>query len=308
VDNLQQHNNIAVTVIMRSYNDASILPRTLGALDEQEGVDISLIVYESASQDNSRTILSERPNTHIIELEPGTYWSSCVLNAGVALAQNEVVVFVNSDAVILSPSTLHHLASTLLEDERRCGVFARQVPRHDANGLTRLDHYVAFENRAWLGNAADKLSLVCSAIRKSVWLEQPFDERLTFAEDYVWSIYTQNKGWHTTYCPEAICEHSHNYTWNQRYRRAFGDSAAMAVLPGHVSNNPFKGFLLPWVKRCLRDSIRLLKIKEPWLIFSLPFYRWPQMVGEWHGARAGQQHFQGPKAHNRQPLVPNKGA
>ena len=31
--------NIQVTVVMRSYNDARLLPRTLAALDAQQGVD-----------------------------------------------------------------------------------------------------------------------------------------------------------------------------------------------------------------------------------------------------------------------------
>ena len=41
---------IPVTVVMRSYNDAALLPRTLAALDAQQGVELKLFVYESAEQ------------------------------------------------------------------------------------------------------------------------------------------------------------------------------------------------------------------------------------------------------------------
>ena len=55
------HNSppIPVTVVMRSYNDADLLPRTLAALDRQVGVLIELIVIESASTDHSLEILEK---------------------------------------------------------------------------------------------------------------------------------------------------------------------------------------------------------------------------------------------------------
>ena len=44
---------------MRSYNDAALLPRTFAGLDKQRGVDITLIVFESASTDDSPNIIRE---------------------------------------------------------------------------------------------------------------------------------------------------------------------------------------------------------------------------------------------------------
>ena len=55
---------IPVTVVMRSYNDADLLPRTLAALDRQQGVMIELIVIESASTDNSLEIMKPMVRTN----------------------------------------------------------------------------------------------------------------------------------------------------------------------------------------------------------------------------------------------------
>ena len=63
-------NAIPMTVIIRSYNDAKLLPRTLAALDQQRGVDCRYIVFESASVDDSLAILQAWGKAEIIEMEP----------------------------------------------------------------------------------------------------------------------------------------------------------------------------------------------------------------------------------------------
>ena len=200
--------NIPVSVVMRSYNDAELLPRTLKALDEQQGVDVELIVIESASTDNSLDILEQHGVDVMEQLKPGGYKSSLVLNRGAFLAANELVAFVNSDAILLDPLSLRRLADAILADEEMAGSFGRQVVREDADVMTRLDYYIAFEHRELMGKARDNMSLVVSMVRKSVWQDIPFDERLTFAEDAVWTHDVNRAGYRTAYVPDATAEHS----------------------------------------------------------------------------------------------------
>ena len=300
---------IPITVVLRSYNDAALLPRTLEALDAQAGVDVTLFAYESASTDNSLEILREFGCAHIEELAPGSYQSSRVLNAGVDRAATELVAFVNSDAILQHDQVLRQLADCLLAGDRRAGAFARQIVRPDADALTRLEYDVAFEHRDQLGtDTASWMTLVCSMIRRDAWRETPFDEAVTFAEDAIWSEQVAALGWTTHYVPEAIAEHSHDYTSSQRYVRAYGDAAALArIRSAPPSNRVIRGFLLPFAKRCLRDSLRLIKLGTPAAILRLPFHRWPQLLGEWRGARDGWQHFHpapgGPESENREPTL-----
>ena len=72
---------ISLTVVVRSFNDAALLPRTLAALDAQRGVEVRLHVCESASTDNSQAILDAHGYTRCTRLAPASYWSSEVLNA-----------------------------------------------------------------------------------------------------------------------------------------------------------------------------------------------------------------------------------
>lgn len=296
---------VPVTVVMRSHNDAALLPHTLGALDAQEGVDIRLFVFESGSTDGSKRIFEEHGYDRIVHLEPGTYHSATVLNQGTEWAETELVAYLNSDAILMDRHGLRRLADAILGDERCAGAFARQIPRPTARVLTRLDYFTAFDNRHELGKFADKMSLVCSMVRKRAWLEQRFHPSLTFAEDYVWSHRVQSRGWRIRYVPEAVVEHSHDYTPEELYRRHFGDAAALACIRERPPNpSPLGGLVLPWAKRCARDTWRLVRmgaLPEAW---RLPAYRWPMLRGEWHGARAGWAHFRERRSTDVQPVAP----
>jgi rhamnosyltransferase len=295
----------AVTVVMRSHNDAALLPHTLGALDAQEGVQVRLFVFESASTDGSREVFERHGYDRIVHLLPGTYHSATVLNQGAEWAETELVAFVNSDAIMMSRHVLRRLADAIVSNKSCAGAFCKQIPRPDATPMTRLDYFTAFENRHELGPLGRNMSLVCSMIRRSVWRQNPFDPALTFAEDYVWSHGVRRQGWTLRYVPEAVVEHSHNYASDELYRRHFGDAAALSsIRPKAPTSSPVTGVLLPWTRRCLRDTWRLARmgaLRDAW---QLPTYRWPMLLGEWHGTRAGWAHFREQARTDPQPIAP----
>ncbi len=296
--------DIAITVVMRCYNDAALLPRTLAALRAQRGVTWKLIVFESASTDASPAILADFGPDRIEHLEPGSYRSARVMNRGAAWATTELIAYLNSDAVMEHDRVLRQLADAILADERCAGAFAAQTVRADASTLTRLEYDVAFARRHELaGDQAHWLSMVCSMIRASAWRDEPFDERLTYAEDAVWSARQRARGRHIRFVPEARAEHSHEYTAAERYRRDYGDKAALAVLATRPPRGAVGGLVWPFVKRCLRDSWRLCRMNRPFTLWRLPGQRWPQMKGAWHGARDGWRHWHGADARKTQPFL-----
>lgn len=293
-----------ITVVLRSYNDAPLLPRVLASLDAQRGVELKLFVFESASTDGSKELIEAHGYDRIEHLAPGSYHSSTVLNKGVSWAETELVAFVNSDAILLSDDVLFKLACALSADPRCGGAFARQLPRKTATAMTRLDYYAAFDHREELGENFDYLSLVTSMIRRSCWQENPFDPKLTYAEDYVWSERAKAAGWSLRYVRDAEVEHSHDYSPAEMYRRSYGDAAAVATVAANAPpSDPVRGVLLPYAKRIVRDVLRLQKIGELSSVWSLPRYRWAAQLGSYHGARdawtRAKEHPSG-----NQPTVP----
>lgn len=282
--------SVPLTVVMRSYNDAALLPRTFAALNQQVGVDVTLLVFESASVDDSPRLVAEQQPEATIHLAPGSYRSGRVLNHGMRLAETDLVAFVNSDAILQSPDVLRRLVDTVLADQDCAGAFAGQDVRPDASPMTKLDHDIAFEHRDELGDGAEWLSMVCSVVRRSAWEQLNFDERVTYAEDAVWSHAIRERGWRIRYVAEARCEHSHDYTFPQRYRRAYGDNSALAVIADQPpARTMIGGVFKPLLRRLVRDSVRLVRLGQFRALWRLPAYRWPQILGAWHGARDGWQ-------------------
>ena len=130
--------------------------------------------------------------------------------------------------------------------------------------------------------------MVCSMIRKSVWEQQPFDERITYAEDAVWSFDVIEQGYSIHYVSDAVVEHSHNYTWQERYRRSFGDQYALSLIRSiPPARTLLGGVVKPFIRRCATDCLRLLRRGLWWQWLQVPMYRWPQLSGAWHGYRKG---------------------
>lgn len=295
--------NFPISVVLRSYNDADLLPKTLKSLDNQVGVKIELFVFESASTDGSKEIIEQHGYSRIQNLEPGSYHSSTVLNAGVEWADTDYVAFVNSDAILLTDDVLLKLISALESDPNCCGAFAKQVTRADASVKTKLDHYVAFDNRHQLGEASDNMSLVTSMIRRTCWEQIKFDPSLTYAEDYVWSEQIKRAGFSLKYVEEAEVEHSHNYSDDEIYRRSYGDAAAINVLSTKAPPKTLlAGAILPFVRRMLRDFVRLYEMRELSSILAVMRYRWYGVLGNWHGERdAWMQRMRNPES--KQPII-----
>ena len=269
---------IPLTVILRSYNDAHLLPETIRRLRAQEGVSLHIIAFESASTDNSLAVLQEHAIDVIHEMEPGSYRSARVLNQGAAEATTELIAYVNSDALIEGTHVLRTLADTILAHDKCAASFAAQVVRPDASVMTQLDYFIAFENRDQLKSEADWLSMVCSMVRKSAWDELHFDEQLTFAEDAVWSHAMLKQGWSIRYCADCKVEHSHDYTASQRYRRNFGDASALAMIRDEPpARTAVGGLFKPLVKRILKDSWNLTRMGVPWAAILVPWHRYWQL-------------------------------
>jgi threonine dehydrogenase-like Zn-dependent dehydrogenase len=65
-----------------------------------------------------------------------------------------------------------------------------------------------------------------SAIRRGLWEEQHFDERLPGLEDIAWAKHWLERGWHVVYEPDAAIAHIHEETWAQVRHRYLREAVA----------------------------------------------------------------------------------
>ncbi len=274
-----------VSVIMRTKNSASIITQALEALFSQEMLDLELVVVDSGSLDETLDIVSKYP-ARILHVHPDDYFPGRVLNRAAETARGEILVFLNSDTVPLTRTSLDDLIRPF-DDPSVVAAFGRQIPRPEAETWVRRDYAVAFPAVGapppWM-----TLSLPFAAIRRSTWRTRPFYTEAWGSEDTEWGTWAREAGGEVVYVASAIAMHSHNYTLSQIYGRRFIEGEADAFIQrGRWS---VLSSLWAWVSSCANDLYWHVRVGDLRGLLMTPLRRavfhWAYSRGrKWGGHR-----------------------
>jgi len=278
-----------VSIIMRSYNEAWALRETLPALINQEYRNWELIVIDSGSTDGSQDLIRAVNPVHFIEITPQSYVPGRVLNRGMELARSNYCVFLNADATPVNEHWLRPLATSIFDPEV-AAAFGRQVPRPDCEAVFACDYDRCFGPRRESASWDHFFSMVSSGLRKNVWETRRFREDIQYAEDDEYTRRCKAEGYEIRYVPDSVATHSHNYTPEQSYKRAFGDARALGkALTNHQSKVPWvKSVALGWVgdvRNDLRFCLENDRLDEVPRALEI---RWQQRLGKHAGFLAGR--------------------
>lgn len=282
----------AASIVIRSFNEGWALRETLPSLQGQEFKNWELLVFDSGSTDGSVDLIRASAPRHFIQLRPEEYNPSNVLNAGMRLASSEFVIFLNADATPVGAHWLHPLVMAL-QDPKTAAVFGRQIPRPNCRAVYAHDYERCFGDGRESANWEHFFSMVSSGLRKDIWSQRGFLEKMQYSEDDEYTRWCRQQGYSVVYCPESVVIHSHNYTPAQAFKRSFGEAKALAAVwsrdPQEV-NWP-KTVLLGWLNDLRRDATycrRMGRLRE------LPHaakVRWQQRRARLEGFRAGWEHY-----------------
>ena len=170
-------------------------------------------------------------------IPPSEFNHGLTRNQAIASSRGALVVLLTQDAVPADETWLEALL-TPFDDEEVAGAYARQLPRPEADVLTRrnLERWVsgvAQPRRQRITDRASYLRLhpmeryklccfddVCSALRRSVWERIPY-EWAYFGEDLDWGKKALEAGWTLAYEPAAAVVHSHDRSVWYEYKRTY---------------------------------------------------------------------------------------
>ena len=277
-----------ISVLVRSYNDAAFIGRTLKGVFSQSLAPFEVIVCDDASSDGTRDIAAGFP-VRFVERPAGEYKPGRTLNALVREAKGEIVVFNNSDAVPCDRSWLAELVKPLVaEPGKPAFAFANQLPRPDAQALVRKDSLRAFGDGKVQATWRFFFSLASSATWRRLLVETPFDEDIQYSEDVEWTWRNSRREKdpvRIVYCPDAHVEHSHNYTLGELARRFRGEGAADRAIFGDQPSLVRE--LSSAVRETLRDWAYLAPHPRDWAeIPAAPVRRLVQRLAHWRGSRS----------------------
>lgn len=221
-----------ISVIVRSKNDAARIRRTLEALLSQKDCgEFEIISCDDSSTDGTAEIIAEYCEIRRLEPDQLPYNPARVLNRAVSFCQGDLIVFNNSDAIPQNEDYLKQLTAPLADPD--CGaVYGRQLPRPDAWAFIKREYQRAFK-AAGETVIPDFFSLVTSAARREVLVSEPFDMAMQYSEDVEWSRRVRmNMNLKVVYAPDAVVEHSHNYTLREVWKRFFNEGRADFQITG----------------------------------------------------------------------------
>ena len=269
-----------ISVLMRSHNDMAFVKQTVETLLAQDVDDVVEIVScDDHSTDGTAEYLASVPQVRRITPPAGKYVPGKTLNYMVSQAQGEYIVFNNADAIPQHKEYLKNLTAPLKNNDVNC-VFANQIARRDAFAVVRKDYERAFGDGSISQHWHKFFSLVSSGFRKAELVEHPFDESFQYSEDSQW---VNRRDVKIVYVPEAVVEHSHNYTLTEVKKRFFNEGVADKQM-----NKKTPGLLRTWktiLAETLRDWIYIVKRSEWQEFFYAPRYRYTQKMSYYRGNR-----------------------
>ena len=269
-----------ISVLMRSHNDIEYIRQTVEALLSQDAGDaVEIISCDDHSTDGTAEYLASVPQLRRIAPPEGKYVPGKTLNYMVEHANGEYIVFNNGDAIPQHKEYLKNLVAPLKDESVNC-VYGNQIARPDAYAVVRKDYDRAFGDGSISKNWGRFFSMVSSGFRKEELLKKPFNDKIQYSEDSEWVNRTEAN---IVYVPDAIVEHSHNYTLKQIKKRFFNEGVAdtqMGKKPisfGHALRN--------LIAETLRDYIYLFRHGKLLELYYPPIYRYVQKMSYYRGTR-----------------------
>lgn len=228
----------SVSIVIPTKNGGAVFEEVLWGIRGQKFKgEVELVVVDSGSTDGTVKKASEY-GARIIEIPPGEFNHGLTRNYGIEESKGDFIVLMTQDAVPADEHWLKSLVDTFDNDERIAGVYARQVPRQDADVLTKrnLNDWVTGRSVYSVQEIKDRESFekmdpmkkyltcvfdnVCSALRRTAWKEVPF-RRNDFGEDIEWARRALLSGWKIAYQPKAAVVHSHSRSVAYEYGRTY---------------------------------------------------------------------------------------
>jgi glycosyltransferase involved in cell wall biosynthesis len=208
------------SVIIRCYNEADHIGKLLHGLEEQTMQDFEIILVDSGSTDGTLEISKSFGVDDIIYIDPEKFSFGRALNYGCEAARGEYCVISSAHVYPRRDDWLERLLEKF--EENIALVYGKQrgsdINTFSENQVFKQwfpDYDIERQSHPFCNNAN-------AAIRRNIWEDYAYNERLTGLEDVDWAKRVQKKGYDISYASKAEIIHVHDESTQEvlnRYRR-----------------------------------------------------------------------------------------
>jgi rhamnosyltransferase len=213
--------NIICSIVIRSFNEQKHIGQLLEGIKHQTIYNsLEIILVDSGSTDDTVAIANSY-GVKVVHINPDEFSFGRALNKGCETAKGEFLLFASAHVYPLYTNWVEKMLAPFT-DNKIALIYGRQV----GNDLTKYSEHQLFKK--WFPNRSnyDQTIAFCNnanaAVRKDLWVNQPYNEQITGLEDLDWASKIQSKGYKIAYEADAPIVHVHEETPTRiknRYRR-----------------------------------------------------------------------------------------
>jgi rhamnosyltransferase len=230
-----------ISIIILTKNAGNLFQEVLEGLFACTGIDTAeIILIDSGSQDLTLKYAARYPQIQMHRILPAEFGHGRTRNLGAKLSKGDIIVYLVQDAIPTAPDFLTRLVAPLT-CPTVAAAYGRQLPHSSANPVEQFFLGATYpelpQTRHYDSSSEPTIqsiffSNVCSAIKRQVWEQVPFNENLIMSEDQQWAKEVLRKGFSIIYEPAAAVLHSHNYTLKQVLQRNFDSGCSLRGIIG----------------------------------------------------------------------------
>lgn len=225
------HNNkLKVACVIPTYNGKEELERLLDSLAIQQ-YEFNTIVVDSSSNDGTFEVAKERIE-NVISIKSADFNHGGTRQMVIEKYPDyDVYVYVTQDAFMSTENAISQIIFPF-SDPSIGAVCGRQIPHVDATIFASHARYFNYPDCGLKVNSfddKDKLGIKCVFIsnsfaaykREAVLQAGGFPSNVILSEDMYLAAKMMKQGWKIAYQSNAVCNHSHNYSVCQEFKRYF---------------------------------------------------------------------------------------
>lgn len=230
-----------ISIIILTKNAGNLFQEVLESLFACTGVDkAEIILIDSGSHDSTLKYAARYQQIQIHQILPTEFGHGRTRNLGAKLSKGDIIVYLVQDAIPSTPGFLLRLVAPLT-CPTVAAAYGRQLPHISANPVEQFFLWATYpelpQTRHYDSSSEPTIqsiffSNVCSAIKRQVWEQIPFNESLIMSEDQQWAKEVLQKGFSIIYEPAATVLHSHNYGLKHIFQRNFDSGCSLIGIVG----------------------------------------------------------------------------
>lgn len=270
-----------VSLIVRCFNEERHIGNLLEQVYRQTIRDPQVVVVDSGSTDSTLDIVARFP-AQVVRIEPADFTFGYSLNQGCRAATGTYLVMASAHVLPCGSDWLQRILEPFA-DPQVALVYGRQV----GNEQTKFSEHQLFARQFPAESNFDQRIPFCNnanaAIRRSLWVEHPYDETLSGLEDLAWGKWAVERGHRIAYSADASIVHIHDESPAQISRRHMREALALKqIFPdSHVTVWEFAGLLASTVGRDMLAALGQGKLFGR--VFEILLFRTMQYWGTYRG-------------------------